>query len=448
MIVLCAALTALSASTARADPVLYAAGDIACDPGDADFNDGSGTATRCAQGRISDLVLSHLAPGDSVLALGDVQYDVATLSNLQQVYDPTWGRFKGQTTPVIGNHEGTTATSAAAYCTYFGATARCNPSGRQGGAAFYSFDVGSWHVVVLNSNCAAAGGCGTSSPQYRWLAADLAANPRTCTLAAWHHPRWSSGYEGSNASMQPIWKLLYDNGGDLVLSGHSHDYERFAPIDGHGSVDRADGMREFVVGTGGVNFTAWLSGPIKGTEVRQNTTFGVLQLVLHPTSYDWRFLPEPGRPFSDSGSQGCRGDVVPVAPPPAAPPPPVSPQLRATLAAHRTVKLRTVLRRGILLRVTSNQNGQIAARGLVGRRVGRRLRMGRTLLRGSGTAIAGRRTTVRLTVSKKAARALRRAFSPGRRGRAPRKRLRVRVTAMVRTASATARVTRLATIRR
>ena len=162
---------------------------------------------------------------------------------------------------------------------------------------------------MVNSNCAAAGGCDVGSPQYQWLADDLRANPRTCTLAAWHHPRWSSGHDGNNVFMQPIWNLFYDNGGDLVLSGHSHDYERFAPIDGSGSVNVSDGMRSFVVGTGGAFFTG-IGTAVAGSQVRQNTTFGVLRLTLHPSSYDWRFLPEAGRTFADSGTQDCRGAVA------------------------------------------------------------------------------------------------------------------------------------------
>jgi hypothetical protein len=152
---------------------------------------------------------------------------------------------KPATYQVIGNHEA--ITNGAGYCAYFAAAAHCNSNRRQDGAAFYSFDLGDWHVVVLNSNCVAAGGCDVGSRQYQWLADDLASTWRSCTLAAWHHPRWSSGFDGSNASMQPIWRLLSENGGDLVLSGHSHDYERFAPIDAAGAVNASDGIRSFVV---------------------------------------------------------------------------------------------------------------------------------------------------------------------------------------------------------
>jgi hypothetical protein len=300
-LVCCAALAATPSRAAAADAVVYAAGDVACDPLDVSFNAGNGTATACRQKATAGLMLGG---SDAVLALGDLQYEAGSLSNFRQSYDDSWGRLKPQTRPVIGNHEGMAATAGAGYCVYFGAAAHCNSNRRQAGAAFYSFDVGDWHVVVLNSNCDAAGGCDVGSAQYQWLQNDLAANPRACTLAAWHHPRWSSGLYGSNAFMQPIWQLLYVDGADLVLSGHSHDYERFAPIDAAGAVDPADGMRSFVVGTGGANVTG-LYAIAPGSEVRQNTAFGVLRLVLHPTSYDWNFVPAPGSTFTDSGAQAC-----------------------------------------------------------------------------------------------------------------------------------------------
>jgi hypothetical protein len=287
---------------AHADPVLFAAGDVACSPADPNFNGGQGTATACRQKATAALVTQ---PADGVLALGDLQYNSGTIGDFQNGYDPSWGPLKPLTHPVIGNHEG--GNRGKGYCAYFGAAAHCNAAGTQDGAAYYSFDIGTWHVVVLNSNCVAAGGCDPASPQYRWLAADLAANPRACTLAAWHHPRWSSGHDGSNAFMAPIWSLFYQSGGDLVLVGHSHDYERFAPMNATGAVSPQDGMRSFVVGTGGVNFTGFLpGGPAAGSEARQNTVFGVLRLSLHPASYDWSFLPIAGSTFSDSGSQSCR----------------------------------------------------------------------------------------------------------------------------------------------
>jgi hypothetical protein len=296
---------ALPAPGRAADAVLYAAGDVACAPNDLSFNGGLGTATACRQQATADLMPDGTF--DAVLALGDLQYDSATLANFRASYDPSWGRVKARTYPVIGNHEGITATTGAGYCSYFGAAAHCNSTGSQGGAAFYSFDIGDWHVVVLNSNCVAAGGCDPGSPQYQWLQGDLARNQSACSIAAWHHPRWSSGHDGSNVFMQPLWQLFAASGGDLVLAGHSHDYERFAPIDGNGALDASDGTTSFVVGTGGVNFTGLSGTRAPGSQVRQNSSFGVLRLALHPTSYDWRFVPAAGNSFTDSGSRFCRG---------------------------------------------------------------------------------------------------------------------------------------------
>jgi chitodextrinase len=318
LVLACAVLWAASTGTAIG-AVVYAGGDIACDPTDSALNTngpGLGSATRCAQMRTSNLMIGQTA--DAVIALGDLQYNSGTLSNFNAVYDPSWGRLKSITKPVIGNHEGTSATGGAGYCSYFGSAAHCNSSGRQGGAAFYSFDVGAWHVVVLNSNCTAAGGCDVGSPQYQWLADDLATKSTPCTMAVWHHPRWSSGHDGSNAFMHPIWQLFHASGGDLVLAGHSHDYERFAPLDGDGAINATTGMRSFVVGTGGAFFTG-LSGAATGSQVRQNTTFGILKLVLNATNYSWTFVPEAGRTFTDSGSQACRtgggGDTTPPSAP-------------------------------------------------------------------------------------------------------------------------------------
>jgi hypothetical protein len=296
-----------------ADPVAYAVGDIVCDPLDPAYNNGNGTATLCRHKATLRLLAR---PYNAVLALGDLQYDAGSLANFQGAYAPTWGAVKPLTFPVIGNHEGIAASNGHGYCAYFGAPAHCNSSGSQAGAAFYSFDLGAWHVVVINSNCAAAGGCSTKSKQYKWVAADLAAHPRACTLAAWHHPRWSSGAYGPNTNMGPIWKLLYAAGADLVLSGHSHDYERFAPLGPTGAINRADGIRQFVVGTGGANFTG-LTKRLRGSEIFQNNSYGVLRLVLHPTSYDWSFIPAPPGRFRDLGSQACRR--VPDTQPPSAP---------------------------------------------------------------------------------------------------------------------------------
>ena len=197
-----------------------------------------------------------------------------------------------------GNHEYLTR-AANGYFSYFGAAAGDPATG------YYSFDVGAWHVVALNSNCSAVGGCASGSPQERWLRADLAAHPAACTLAYWHHPRFSSGEHGNEPAYDAFWRDLYAAGADVVLNGHDHDYERFAPQDPSGGSDLARGVREFVVGTGGKNHYRFLTLQ-PNSQVRDATTFGVLELTLHRTSYDWRFLPEPGKTFTDSGSAVCR----------------------------------------------------------------------------------------------------------------------------------------------
>ena len=169
--------------------------------------------------------------------------------------------------------------------------------------------------MALNSNCDDVG-CTAGSEQEQWLRADLAAHPTSCTLAYWHHPRYSSGHEGDNTFMQPLWEALDDAGAEIVLSGHSHDYERVAPVDRNGTVNQAEGIRQFVVGTGGAFFTGGLGSRIPQSEVAQNDTFGVLFLTLHPTSYDWRFVPEAGKTFADSGSTACHRLIAPPPPPP------------------------------------------------------------------------------------------------------------------------------------
>jgi hypothetical protein len=279
----------------KGDPVISAAGDIACAPVDPNYNGGLGTSTKCGQRRTSDLVVSEQPA--KVLTLGDNQYEVGRLSRFLESYDPTWGRVKSITRPVAGNHEYKTA-GAAGHFDYYGAAAGPRDKG------YYSFDVGTWHLVALNSNCAEVGGCGAGSPQESWLRSDLAAHPNDCTLAYWHHPRFSSGPHGNGAFMQAIWKALYDANADVVLTGHDHDYERFAPKAANGSADPVRGIREFVVGSGGKSHYS-TGTPEPNSQVRNSNTFGVLELSLHPGSYSWKFEPEPGKTFTDSGAGGC-----------------------------------------------------------------------------------------------------------------------------------------------
>jgi hypothetical protein len=317
------ALAGVPAVEADADPVIAAAGDIACDPDDPGYNGGSGTSDRCRQRATSDLLVG--AGLAAVLPLGDVQYNAPTPSNLAAVYDPTWGRVKSISRPILGNHDG----SGDSYFDYFnGPGVDDGPAGRRG-RGYYSYDVGAWHLVALNSNCTDVS-CGAGSIQESWLRADLAAHPAACTLAYWHHPRYSSGHDGSHVTLQPFWSALQAAGAEIVLSGHSHDYERFAPKDANGTVSAA-GIRQFVVGTGGAFFTGIGTSRVAGSEVIQNTTFGVLKLALHPTSYDWRFEPIAGSSWSDSGSAACHGPGgAAVAPPPGPGPGPAPPALDQT----------------------------------------------------------------------------------------------------------------------
>jgi hypothetical protein len=203
----------------------------------------------------------------------------------------------------VGNHEYITP-GAAGYFDYFNGVG--NALGRAGDRSkgYYSYDVGAWHLIALNSNCSPVGGCGTGSPQERWLRADLAAHPKACTLAYWHHPRFSSGQYADNPALQPLWQALYDYRAEIVLNGHDHNYQRYALQDPAGRAD-ANGIREFVVGTGGKNHYAADPPPVANREVADGQTYGVLKLTLHAQNYDWRFVPESGS-FTDSGSGSCR----------------------------------------------------------------------------------------------------------------------------------------------
>ncbi len=284
-----------AASTASADPVIAAAGDIACDPDGGAFNGGLGTSRICRQKYVSDLLVNKgLA---AVLPLGDTQYKTGELADFRLSYDPSWGRVLSITRPSVGNHEYGTP-GARGYFDYFGTKA-----GKRG-VGYYSYDIGRWHLIALNAQCGYVS-CAAGSAQLKWLAADLAAHPNTCTLAYWHQPRFSSGHHGSNRAYDAFWRTLYSAGADIVLNGHDHDYERFAPQNPSGEADAARGIREFVVGTGGNGHYDFRASPAANSQVRNNTTFGVLKLTLRPTSYDWAFVPEAGKSFRDSGTGRC-----------------------------------------------------------------------------------------------------------------------------------------------
>ena len=300
-----------TAAPARAvDPVIAAAGDIACDPADAAFNAGAGSSTLCHQKYTSDLLVNQGL--SAVLPVGDLQYACPGAAAFAQSYDPTWGRLKSITFPATGNHEYYTTANATGtgcdatadadgYFSYFGAKAGDPAKG------YYSYDIGTWHLVALNTNnnCAVVA-CGAGSAQELWLKADLAAHPNACTLAYFHYPVFSS--KTPLTFGQAFWQDLYNAGAEVVLDGHVHNYERFAPQTPAGVADPANGIREFVVGTGGKSLEAFATTIQANSEVRLRT-FGVLKLTLHPTSYDWQFVPDgtSGNTAGDGGSGTCHG---------------------------------------------------------------------------------------------------------------------------------------------
>jgi len=277
------ALLVPSGTATAADPVFVGAGDIAS----------------CA--RTQDEATAKLLDGitGSVFAAGDNAYEKGTAKEYTDCYAPTWGRHVRRTWPVPGNHDYETP-GAKGYFGYFGSRAG-DPS-----KGYYSFDIGAWHVLMLNSNCSAIGGCGATSPQGKWLRSDLAANPKTCTIAVWHHPRFTSRRTTPDGLTNSLWQALYQYGADLVINGHQHDYERFAPQTPAGAADPSFGIREFVVGTGGAALVGF-STTMKNSEVRNSQTYGVLRLTLHATSYDFAFVPIAGQSFRDSGSTACHG---------------------------------------------------------------------------------------------------------------------------------------------
>jgi acid phosphatase type 7 len=245
------------------------------------------------------------AQSGDVITLGDNAYESGTSTEFATCYGPSWGLVKNRTHPAPGNHEYNTS-GASGYYNYFGAAAGSASKG------YYSYDLGSWHLIALNSNCSEVGGCGAGSAQEQWLRADLAAHPTACTLAYWHHPLYSSGEHGNNTDVKPLYQALYDGNADLVLVGHDHDYERFGPQDANGNADPNRGIREFVVGTGGRSHYA-VQTVRPNSEVRNNDTFGVLRLVLSPTGYSWEFLPVAGKTFTDSGTARCHDGSGPIA---------------------------------------------------------------------------------------------------------------------------------------
>ena len=228
---------------------------------------------------------------------GDNNNESGTLWEFENCFGPSWGQFKDRIRPSTGNHE-YLVPDAADYFAYFGEIAGEIYKG------YYSYDYGSWHIIVLNSNCGWVGGCGPSSPQIAWLEQDLERHPDQCSLAYWHDPRWSSGLGGSSFWLDAFWRVLYEHGVELVINGDDHNYERFAPQDPDGSLDLQNGIRQFVVGTGGAGQRPF-NTILENSEVQHSGTFGVLKLELYEDHYKWEFLPIEGESFKDSGQDFC-----------------------------------------------------------------------------------------------------------------------------------------------
>lgn len=262
---------------------------------------GAGDIASCSSG--GDEITADMLDGiaGTVFTLGDNVYSDGTASEFTNCYGPSWGRpgIKSRTKPVPGNHDYNT-TNATGYFGYFGAAAGDPAKG------YYAYDLGAWRIYVLNTNNGSCGvvACGSTSTQLSWLKADLAANPRSCVAAMWHHPRFSSGQHGNNTVSSALWQALYDAHAELILTGHDHTYERFAPQNPSGGLDTTNGIVQMVVGSGGKDHYAF--GTIRANSlIRNNTTWGVMKLTLSPGSWTFQFLPEPGKTFTDSGSGTC-----------------------------------------------------------------------------------------------------------------------------------------------
>ena len=270
--------------TVNEDVVLVGAGDIAT----CDSTKDSDTAA-----------LLDMIPG-TIAMLGDGAYPDGTLQEYTDCYEPTWGRHKARTRPAVGNHE-YHVKGAEGYFTYFGTAASpldapCTKDCK----GYYSYDLGAWHIIVLNSEIDMSVG----STQEQWLRADLAAHGHVCTLTYWHRPRFTSNDIENEERVRPLWDALYEFGADVVLNGHKHNYERFALQNPNGEADPERGIRQFVVGTGGTTHSSFDTVQ-PNSEIREFLTWGVLKLTLHPTSYDWDFIPIAGQTFRDSGSDDC-----------------------------------------------------------------------------------------------------------------------------------------------
>lgn len=267
-------------SFSTSDPILVGAGDIA-------------SCSSLGDEETADL-LDNIS--GTVFTAGDNAYPNGAADEFLNCYEPSWGRHKSRTRPTPGNHDYNTP-GALTYFSYFGDKAG------EAGNGYYSYDLGKWHIIALNSNCSEIGGCSAGSPQETWLRSDLVANQTDCTLAYMHHPRFSSGPHGNQAALQNLWQALYEYGAEIVVSGHDHIYERFAPQNPAGAASDS-GIRQFVVGTGGASLYNF--GAIaQNSEIRDNSSHGVIKFTLKPQSYAWEFVPASSGAFSDSGIEEC-----------------------------------------------------------------------------------------------------------------------------------------------
>jgi hypothetical protein len=295
---------------APAGAQIAAVGDIACDPADPAFRNSRGTATACRGREVASLIAG--ARPSLLLALGDLQYECGGVSAYQQSYDKIFGRFKAITRPIPGNHDYETFEKTSyrpscegapgqGYFNYFGAA-----GAGVSGAGYYSYDLGNWHLVALNSECGHIGGCNTGSPEETWLRADLAAHPNSCTLVYWHEPRWSGRVPppGPNPGRDAFWRDAAAAGVDIVVDGHHHMYERLTPLDANGT-PTPNGIRQFTVGTGGRNLVAGKVGWLPTSKTHQHTIYGILLLTLGTNNYNWQYEPQHGATYTDYGTSNC-----------------------------------------------------------------------------------------------------------------------------------------------
>jgi hypothetical protein len=281
-----------TAPTTGSDPIVMAAGDFICDSL-------STSSTACQQMAVSQVVVDQMPA--AALILGDLCH-TPSANCFNNYYAPSWGRLFSISHPITGNHEYLVA-GAGYYFDYWNGVGNADGPAGNRSQGYYSYDVGSWHIIALNSQCSQAGGCNAGSPQYIWLQQDLQNHPNLCTLAYYHIPVFSSGGRANN-NMKQIYTVLYNYNVEVVLNGHDHIYERFAPQDPNGVADPLRGIRTFIVGTGGANHTS-IATIQPNSEVRNVDTFGALKFTLHPNGYDWQFMPVPGKTFTDSGTAFC-----------------------------------------------------------------------------------------------------------------------------------------------